>query len=51
MSDFQNIIAIDLGNPSGRVVLGQWNKSPGLRRGELSRSIVRHYLSQPGQTL
>jgi rhamnulokinase len=32
MSDFQNIIAIDLGNSSGRVVLGQWNGSTGALR-------------------
>jgi sugar (pentulose or hexulose) kinase len=28
----QNIIAIDLGNSSGRVVLGQWNGSTGALR-------------------
>jgi rhamnulokinase len=32
MSDLQNIIAIDLGNSSGRVVLGQWNGSAGALR-------------------
>ena len=32
MSDFQNIIAIDLGNSSGRVVLGQWNGGTGALR-------------------
>jgi len=32
MRDFQNIIAIDLGNSSGRVVLGQWNGSTGALR-------------------
>ena len=32
MSDFRNIIAIDLGNSSGRVVLGQWNGSTGALR-------------------
>jgi rhamnulokinase len=32
MPDFQNIIAIDLGNSSGRVVLGQWNGSTGALR-------------------
>jgi rhamnulokinase len=32
MSDFQNIIAIDLGNSSGRVVLGQWKGSTGALR-------------------
>jgi rhamnulokinase len=32
MFDFQNIIAIDLGNSSGRVVLGQWNGSTGALR-------------------
>jgi rhamnulokinase len=32
MSDFQNIIAIDLGNSSGRMVLGQWNGSNGALR-------------------
>jgi len=32
MPDFQNIIAIDLGNSSGRVVLGQWNGSAGVLR-------------------
>ena len=29
MRSSQNIIAIDLGNSSGRVVLGQWNGSTG----------------------
>jgi sugar (pentulose or hexulose) kinase len=32
MRDFQNIVAIDLGNSSGRVVLGQWNGSTGALR-------------------
>jgi sugar (pentulose or hexulose) kinase len=32
MPDFQNVIAIDLGNSSGRVVLGQWNGSTGALR-------------------
>jgi hypothetical protein len=32
MSDFQNIIAIDLGNSSGRAVLEQWNGSAGALR-------------------
>jgi rhamnulokinase len=32
MSILQNIIAIDLGNSSGRVVLGQWNGGTGVLR-------------------
>jgi rhamnulokinase len=32
MHNLQNIIAIDLGNSSGRVVLGQWNGSTGTLR-------------------
>jgi rhamnulokinase len=32
MSDLQNIVAIDLGNSSGRVVLGQWDGSTGTLR-------------------